>query len=155
MASADQLHHQALGPTAAQQPADAQHGQQAQHAQQAQQEAQPAIQPVLALLTSGLPPIVLGTFQGDMQRARIILEAAGFLTPFDLSSSLLPGALHSSPAARAGHAGHAEHAGVSTSQEDDGRSEDEEAAVQHALDLSKSTFQQTFEQGMQKLDNQA
>ena len=69
--------------------------QQAQH--EAQQEAQPALQqPVLALLSSGLPPIVLGTFQGDMQRARIILEAAGFLIPFDISSSLLPPDLTSS-----------------------------------------------------------
>ena len=74
------------------QPAQAQ---QAQH--DAQQNAQPALQqPVLALLSSGLPPIVLGTFQGDMQRARIILEAAGFLVPFDISSSLLPPDLTSS-----------------------------------------------------------
>ena len=32
-----------------------------------------------------------------MQRARIILEAAGFLLPVDLSSSLLPPNLNSSP----------------------------------------------------------
>ena len=161
--SGPQLPHQALNRSAAQQPAGVQ---QAQHAQQ---EAQPAVQPVLALLTSGLPPIVLGTFQGDIQRARIILEAAGFLLPLDLSSSLLPGAVQSSPPAHAVHAEqsglravHAECAGPNlphtvpcTSQEEDGRSEDEEAAIQHALDLSKSAIPQHAEQGMHDAGQQA
>lgn len=71
-----------------------------------QQEEAALQQPVLALLSSGLPPIVLGTFQGDMQRARIILEAAGFLVPLDISSSLLPPGLAPSPIEqRAEHAG--------------------------------------------------
>lgn len=120
-----------------------QHAQQPEEAQHAQQ--QPAIQPVLALLTSGLPPIVLGTFSGDMQRARIILEAAGFLTPFDISSSLLPLGLQSGlpqqlPAVPALHAEHAEHAGPAGAQQESTQSEeeDEEAAVQQALDLSQA-----------------
>ncbi len=95
--------------------------QQAQHEAQheAQQAAQPALQPpVLALLISGIPPIVLGTFQGDMQRARIILEAAGFLLPVDLSSSLLPPNLNSSPPLQhaAAPAVHALPAGLQTAQ---------------------------------------
>ena len=56
-----------------------------------QHEGQAALhQPVLALLSSGQPPIPLGAFQGDMQRARIMLEAAGFLVPLDANSSMLP-----------------------------------------------------------------
>ncbi|DBA80741.1 TPA: hypothetical protein ACH3X1_007970 [Trebouxia sp. C0004] len=95
--------------------------QQAQHEAQhnAQQAAQPALQlPVLALLISGIPPIVLGTFQGDMQRASIILEAAGFLLPVDLSSSLLPPNLNSSPPLQhaAVPAVHALPAGLQTAQ---------------------------------------
>ena len=137
----------------------AQHAQQSQQAQQAQQEAQPAAQPVLALLNSGLPPIVLGTFQGDMQRARIILEAAGFLTPFDISSSLLPTALQSGLSNQlAAHDVHAEHAepggqqaGAAGMQEAGLRSEDEEAAVQQALSLSKSASPSAFEQGKQMM----
>ncbi|KAL3155833.1 hypothetical protein ABBQ32_012843 [Trebouxia sp. C0010 RCD-2024] len=71
--------------------AEEQHLHRPQQAQQAQHGQQAVLQqPVLALLSSGLPPILLGTFQGDMQRARIILEAAGFLVPLDISSSLLP-----------------------------------------------------------------
>ena len=73
---------------------------------------------MLALLISGIPPIVLGTFQGDMQRARIILEAAGFLLPVDLSSSLLPPNLNSSPPLQhaAVPAVHALPAGLQTAQ---------------------------------------
>lgn len=52
---------------------------------------------MLAVLSSGLPPIALGTFQGDMQRARIILEAAGFLIPFDAEASMLPPAVRENP----------------------------------------------------------
>lgn len=99
--------------------------QQAQQAQQAQQggQLQQAVlqQPVLALLSSGLPPILLGTFQGDMQRARIILEAAGFLVPLDISSSLLPPGLapslpqqHAAPAVL-----HAEHAALAPGHVDE------------------------------------
>lgn len=108
------------------------HHQQLQAAEEQQQlhEAEPLLvpahqhqqavlqQPVLALLSSGLPPIVLGTFQGDMQRARIILEAAGFLIPLDASSSLLPPGIapclpqqHAAPAVL-----HAEHAALRSNQ---------------------------------------
>ena len=128
-----------------------------QHAQQAQQEAQPALQqPVLALLSSGLPPIVLGTFQGDMQRARIILEAAGFLVPFDISSSLLPPALNSIPpqqhaAVHASPAGLWPHQAAQSAAQEDGYSceEEEELPVQqHGADLSVSHAQQAASEGI-------
>ncbi|KAA6417770.1 MAG: hypothetical protein FRX49_12269 [Trebouxia sp. A1-2] len=118
--------------------------QQAQHEAQhsVQQAAQPAFQPpVLALLISGIPPIVLGTFQGDMQRARIILEAAGFLLPVDLSSSLLPPNLNSSPPLQraAAPAVHALPAGLQTAQAavqggvyTSGEDEEEGLPVRHA-----------------------
>ncbi len=53
-----------------------------------------------------------------MQRARIILEAAGFLLPVDLSSSLLPPNLNSSPPLQhaAVPAVHALPAGLQTGQ---------------------------------------
>lgn len=60
------------------------------------QDAQPQ-QPILAVLSSNLPPIALGTFQGDMQRARIILEAAGFLIPFNVAASMLPADVRNNP----------------------------------------------------------
>jgi len=98
---------------------------------------------VLALLISGIPPIVLGTFQGDMQRARIILEAAGFLLPVDLSSSLLPPNLNSSPPLQhaAAPAVHVLPAGLQMAQAavqggvyTSGEEEEEGLPVQHAAD---------------------
>ena len=117
-------------------------------------------QPVLALLSSGLPPILLGTFQGDMQRARIILEAAGFLIPLDISSSLLPPglspilpqqqAVHAVPALPAAlHAELAEMrsdpalAAASADKDRDSSADD----MQASPDLQVATVQQAASQG--------
>ncbi len=76
-----------------------------------------------------------------MQRARIILEAAGFLLPVDLSSSLLPPNLNSSPPLQhaAVPAVHALPAGLQTGQAavqggvyTSGEEEEEGLPVQHA-----------------------
>lgn len=129
----------------------------AEPSSQAAQQQQPAAlqQPVLALLVSGLPPIVLGSFQGDMQRARIILEAAGFLVPLDISSSLLPPGLSQSlPQQQAVHAAlHAEHAELSSDQtaaadKDGNSSADAAAGMQHPSDLQTASAQEASIQGL-------
>lgn len=127
--------------------------------QEAQEGAQPALQPpVLALLNTGLPPIVLGTFQGDMQRARIILEAAGFLVPFDLSSSLLPPGLNSSPpqqpaapALPAGPAGPWPNQMAQPAGQEIGynsAADEQQVPVQRAASVSEGDPQQMPAQGM-------
>ena len=125
-----------------------------------QQEQAALQQPVLALLSSGLPPIVLGTFQGDMQRARIILEAANFLIPLDASSSLLPpGLTPSPPQQRAAHAMpaalHAEHAAlwsnpaaaVAAAPEDEYSSADEAGGMRYRGGMALTALQQAANEG--------
>ena len=115
---------------------------------------------MLALLISGIPPIVLGTFQGDMQRARIILEAAGFLLPVDLSSSLLPPNMISSPPLQhaAAPAVHALPAGLQTAQAavqggvyTSGEEKEEGLPMQHAAD---SGVEQAVTEGKPRFKSQ-
>lgn len=127
----------------------------AEPASQTAQQPAALQQPVLALLVGGLPPIVLGSFQGDMQRARIILEAAGFLVPLDISSSLLPpGLCQGLPQQQAVHAAlHAEHAELSSDQtaaadKDGTSSADAAAGVQHPSDLQTASAQEASIQGL-------
>lgn len=124
------------------------------------QQQQPAVlqQPVLALLFSGLPPILLGSFQGDMQRARIILEAAGFLVPLDISSSLLPpGLSRSLPQQQAMHAVQAElradvaaeaAAEAAAADKDGNSSADEPAGMELPADVQLASMQEGSKQGL-------
>ena len=118
---------------------------------QAAHQQQPAVlqQPVLALLSSGLPPILLGSFQGDMQRARIILEAAGFLVPLDISSSLLPPGLSQSlPQQQAVHAEHAELGSDQAAAHKDGTSSaDDAAGMELPADVQLASAQEGPNQG--------
>lgn len=125
--------------------------QNAEPSPQAAREQQPAVlqQPVLALLSSGLPPILLGSFQGDMQRARIILEAAGFLVPLDLSSSLLPPGLSQSlPQQRAVLAEHAELRSDQAAHKDGNSSAEEAAGMELPSDVQLAGFQEGSNQGL-------
>lgn len=124
----------------------------AEPSSQAVQQQQPAVlqQPVLALLSSGLPPILLGSFQGDMQRARIILEAAGFLVPLDISSSLLPpGLSRSFPQQQAVHAEpRADLAAEAAAADKDGNSSADEAADMELPADVQASIQEGSKQGL-------
>ena len=124
----------------------------AEPSSQAAHQQQPAVlqQPVLALLSSGLPPILLGSFQGDMQRARIILEAAGFLVPLDISSSLLPPGLSQSlPQQRAVHAEHAELRSDQAAAHQDGTSSADDAAdMELPANVQLASVQERSNQGL-------
>ena len=120
----------------------------AEPSSQAACEQQPAVlqQPVLALLSSGLPPILLGSFQGDMHRARIILEAAGFLLPLDISSSLLPPGLSQSLPQQ--QAVRAELRSDQAALKDGSSAAEEAAGMETPADVQLASVQEGSNQGL-------